>query len=157
MIDCATVCGLTLVHSAAPPASLAPTYVQNISLGPTYSVGSAGNNTSSFETGHQMKIFIALLFLVLSGSASADYFTGNDLNQHLLNSGSTLGIAMFRGYVAGVQDTFNGVSFCVPSDVPLSQAAAVVRKYLSDNPKSWNKPADVLVFEALKQAYPCKP
>ncbi|WP_426703282.1 Rap1a/Tai family immunity protein [Rhodanobacter sp. Col0626] len=63
---------------------------------------------------------------------------------------------MFRGYVGGVQDSFNGIAFCVPADVPLSQASAVVRKYLADNPQLWNEQANVLVVRALKQAYPCQ-
>jgi hypothetical protein len=102
-----------------------------------------------------MRIVVAVLLLLASSSASADYFTGNDLNQHLLSSERLADIAMFRGYVAGVQDVFNGQLFCVPEDVPLSQASAVVKKYLSDNPQLWNKPAKELVVDSLRLAYPC--
>jgi hypothetical protein len=102
-----------------------------------------------------MRLLVGLLLLAASGSASADYFSGNDLNQELLSSGRVIDIAMFRGYVAGVQDVSNGQLFCVPEDVPLSQASAIVQKYLSDNPRLWNKPAKDLVVRALRSAYPC--
>lgn len=102
-----------------------------------------------------MRIIVALLLLAASGSASADYFSGNDLYQKMLSSGRLVDVAMFRGYVAGIQDAFNGHLFCVPEGVPLSQASAVVQKYLSDNPKLWNKPAKELVVSSLKSAYPC--
>jgi len=106
-------------------------------------------------TGARMRFLVALLLLAASSTASADYFSGNDLNQKLLRSGRLIDVAMFRGYVAGVQDASNGHLFCVPEDVPLSQASAVVEKYLSDNPRLWNKPAKDLVANALRLAYPC--
>lgn len=102
-----------------------------------------------------MRVFVALLLCIFCASAYADYFTGNGLEQELLQSGRTVDVSMFRGYVAGVQDVFNGEAFCVPADVPLSQASAVVKKYLADNPRLWNDPAKLLVIKALKHAYPC--
>lgn len=102
-----------------------------------------------------MRFLIAILLCVVCTTAYADYFTGNDLEQKLLQSGRTIDVSMFRGYVAGVQDSFNGEAFCVPENVQLSQASAVVKKYLAENPRLWNEPAKLLVIKALKHAYPC--
>lgn len=101
------------------------------------------------------RIVASMLLLAVAASASADYFTGNDVEKHLLNTGRVTDIAMFRGYVAGVSDVYNGKLFCAPPDVELSQASAVVKKYLSENPRLWNEPAKVLVIQALESAYPC--
>ncbi|MFN3919506.1 MAG: Rap1a/Tai family immunity protein [Methylohalobius sp.] len=94
------------------------------------------------------------LAMLLVGTAAADYFDGNSLRQ-LAGSVNPANVAMFRGYVAGLQDANNGAVFCVNPNVRLNQAAAVVKKYLADHPQSWHLPAHQLVIQALSRAFPC--
>lgn len=103
-----------------------------------------------------MRLTPIVLMAALSGPAFGDYFTGNELKQQLLDSGRAVDEGMFRGYVAGVQDSWNGTLFCVPEDVLMSQSSAVVKKFISDNPKLWHKSAKELIAKALNDAYPCK-
>ena len=98
---------------------------------------------------------IALLLGLLSANSSANYFDGNGLKK-LIDGGQPSGEAMFRGYVAAIQDLNNGVSICVDENVRLSQAAAVVQKYFSENPQLWHLAASQLVFNALQRSFPCK-
>jgi hypothetical protein len=89
-----------------------------------------------------------------SGVAGADYFNGHDLVQHM-HSADPHDVAMFRGYIAGVQDVYNGETFCVPGHVRLSQAASVVATYLTANPPLRRLPAKQLVLQALVDRFPC--
>lgn len=104
------------------------------------------------------------ILLLVSGTAlgasapsdSANYFTGNSFSAALVGTPGASDLALFRGYVASIHDVFNGKLFCVPDDIPLSQAAAVARKYLVQRPKEWNEPAKLLLVNAIKESYPCK-
>ncbi len=98
--------------------------------------------------------FLTLL-LVWTAGAAADYFDGNSLRK-LAGSANPASVAMFRGYVAGLQDANNGLAFCVNPNVRLNQAAAVVKKYLTEHPQSWHLPAHQLVVDALTKAFPCR-
>lgn len=102
--------------------------------------------------------FVAVLLLVTAanGASATDYFTGDDLEHILLNSGSSTDLSMFRGYVAGVRDIFNGKLFCVSDDVLPLHAAATVSKYLDDHSGNQDKPAKLVVINALKSSYPCE-
>jgi len=105
-----------------------------------------------------MKKDLLMTVLVLFYSVSvayADYFDGNMLIK-LMDSTRDVDITMSRGYVAGIQDSFNGGEFLVPPKVKMSQASAVVHKYLKAHPEKWHEAAWVLVVEALKDAYPLK-
>lgn len=103
-------------------------------------------------------ITLAALVLIAANrvALAADYFTSDDLKNILLKSGSSTDIAMFRGYVAGVRDIFNGRLFCVGDNVQPLQAAATVRKYLGDHSRKSTEPAKLVVINALKSSYPCK-
>jgi hypothetical protein len=98
---------------------------------------------------------VLLMSFAYSTAAFADYFDGNDLKK-LIDSERPQDIGMLRGYVAGVQDFNNGVLFCVNENVKLSQSAAIVQKYFSDNPQTWHLPAKQLVVNALQKVFPCK-
>ena len=102
-----------------------------------------------------MRFFIAIMTLCLFPMiAFADYLDGNEI-QKLSRDENSYNFELFRGYVAGIQDGYNGEMFCVHSDVRLSQAVAVVKKYLNENPNIWHLPAKIVVIEALKASFPC--
>ena len=100
-------------------------------------------------------LMVVVLLVALSGWAWADYFNRHDLVKHM-HSAASQDVALFCGYIAGVQDVYNGEVFCVPGTVRLSQAAAVVAKYLTAHP-SWRRLlAKHLVMQALVDEFPCK-
>ena len=102
-----------------------------------------------------MKYLLAIFFVIIPLSQiKADYFHGNGLIQ-LMDSQKTHDVTMFRGYVAGVQDAHNGIMFCVPEHVRLSQASTIVSNYIKADPKRWHEAAKNLVISALREAFPC--
>jgi hypothetical protein len=102
-----------------------------------------------------VQLVVLFLLFALYGLAWADYFNGHDLVKHM-NSADRHDVAMFRGYIAGVQDVYNGEVFCVPGNVRLSQAASVVVKYLTAHTSLRRLLAKQLVMNALVDAFPCK-
>lgn len=103
----------------------------------------------------KLKAIIVLVSALIPLCSYADYFTGNDIldswNNKYHESNS-----MVRGYFAGVQDAYNGVYFCVESEVKMRQAAEIVIKYTKENPQRWHQSGKILVIEALEKAFPCK-
>ena len=101
---------------------------------------------------------IALAGLMVSGPAWA--LTGNDLVKMIPPYEGSIGDfsgGMFLGYVVGVAETSNGVLFCSDSGVTNGQNAAIVIKYLRNNPEKWANGANWLVLDALTTAHPpCK-
>ncbi|WP_143524249.1 Rap1a/Tai family immunity protein [Pseudomonas sp. 382] len=87
--------------------------------------------------------------------------TGNDLIGWIPDyeraTKSTFNSGMFLGYTAGVAEATVGVLFCPPPEVTNGQNAAIVAKWLRQNPERWAEPASNLVITALQKAYPkCK-
>jgi hypothetical protein len=68
-----------------------------------------------------MKNIFLPVILFFSVNATADYYDGNGLLS-LMNANDEVATYMYIGYVAGVQDSFNGIKFCVPANVKLSQS-----------------------------------
>lgn len=101
-----------------------------------------------------MRIFLLSSLFMFSLNVHADYYDGNGLLA-LANNGDVGTTLMYRGYVAGVQDSFNGNYFCVPTNVRLNQSSEIILKYLNANPKQWHLAAKSLVIEALNDAFPC--
>ena len=63
----------------------------------------------------------------------------------------------YRAYISGVRDTLIDAGYiCIPSGVNGKQIFEIVRKYVEDNPKEWNKSASYLVETPLLDAFPCK-
>ena len=94
-----------------------------------------------------------LLTLMTMGCAcslvQADYFDGGELEK-MLDSKVLHEQAMGRGYVAGVQDWMLGEYVCVPEEVLMSQASAIVSKYLAAKPEEWHLPEKQAVLRALQ-------
>jgi hypothetical protein len=114
-----------------------------------------GNKMNSWKA-----VTIALSMFATSASSWAGFFNGNKLHGWLLEkenpNGSAFEFGLFSGYVAGVVDVGDGILFCTGPGVTAGQYNAVVAKYIKNNPEKWNKSADSLVVEALKEAFPCK-
>lgn len=60
---------------------------------------------------------------------------------------------VFRAYVQGVYDATD-TDYDTPEGFATRQLLAVVVKYIKENPKEWNRPAGIVVREALRKAFP---
>lgn len=108
-----------------------------------------------------MNKLITAIFIAANASVAFAGFTdGNELHRWLQEdekqNGSHFEAGLFKGYVGGVVDTGDGILFCTTSKVTRGQNSAVVAKYIKNNPEKWNQPAQNLVIEAMKAAFPCK-
>jgi hypothetical protein len=63
---------------------------------------------------------------------------------------------LFIGYVRGVEDSLQGVRFCITPRAAFSQRAALIIKYIKENPNEKNNGAPTFIVQALVPAYPCK-
>lgn len=112
-----------------------------------------------------MKKLVLIALAVLSLSANAAFMDGNNLQQLAIaadrmdngNASETEGLqaVQYIGYVMGVMDSHNGISFCAPRGVSARQAAAMVKKWLDANPEKWTLPGQTVVTNALSSAFPC--
>ena len=108
-----------------------------------------------------MKKVVFILALMLPINAAVAGFTdGNQLYQWMLEdekeNGSMFQSGLFKGYIAGVVDLGDDFLFCTTVGVTRGQYTAVVAKYIKNNPEEWNKAADTIVVDALKEAFPCE-
>ena len=63
---------------------------------------------------------------------------------------------MCIGYVVGVISVMQYINaLCLPVTSTHSQMTLVVKKYLSDHPEKLHLNAEVLVIDALQEAFPC--
>ena len=118
-------------------------------------------------------VLIIALFLSGTGPAGAVYFTTSMLKDQLESAEPAQNLSAMH-YIAGVFDGFDlgtvsGQSFdknrskhlvyktlCIPNGTTLEQMTAVVKKFIRDNPKDWQQPANTQVVLALMYAWPCK-
>ena len=102
-----------------------------------------------------MKVFLCPLFVFFSSVAVAQlqFNKGNSLKESC-QSTNLYSDAFCLGYVIGVADN-NAASICTPVGVTQGQVRDIVKKYLSDNPAQLHRDADILVLNALQQAFPC--
>ena len=66
-----------------------------------------------------------------------------------------LAAATFTGYVRGVEDSMNGVRFCIPAQATSAQQVAFLTKYVKAHPDELHNGATTLIVQALQPAYPC--
>ena len=66
-----------------------------------------------------------------------------------------LAAASFVGYVRGVEDSMNGVRFCIPANASSAQQVAHIAKYLRSHPEELHNGATTFIVQALQPAYPC--
>ena len=95
------------------------------------------------------KLLLALL--VASGTAHAQFYTGNELLDRFRTNR-----VFANGFVAGVADG-NAVHHCIPvNSVTLGQVVDVVELKLVNHPEIRHMPAGVLVLAAIQVTWPCK-
>ena len=102
-----------------------------------------------------MKKILAASLIFVSSMASAAYYSGNDL-YNKLNSKDTADRIMALGYIAGVHDVIEGTAVCTPQGVTLGQLGDIVLRKLLAVPEQRHHAADMIVFVALSESFPCK-
>jgi len=122
---------------------------------------------------HITLIVAVVLSVMLQGSGaqkqdktliSISDINGNDLLRYC-SSHQPFELNFCTGYIEGVRDglMFAAVSlksepfFAVPNEAKMEQLKDIVVKYLRDNPETRHKPAGMLTFIALKQAFSRQP
>ena len=64
-------------------------------------------------------------------------------------------VGMFLAYITGVYDAMS-FAFSTPDGMTVGQISVIVSKYLKSHPERWPESADLLVVEALREAFPLK-
>ena len=119
-------------------------------------------------------IVVVLSGLVVGGQGRADFYDGKMLLQDCQGGDDQQETQNFAGlsqwgtcvgYIAAVVDTMSNASLtaesvnaqqlCVSEHVQLSQLKDIVRRWLSDHPEKRHLAASLLVFQALKEKFPC--
>ena len=107
-----------------------------------------------------MKKLFLLLLLVLplaANSQGGTFLNGNKLKTHCVQKDGFFDNGFCMGYIIGVADN-RSFYICSPGGsggVTGAQYTDIVKKYLNDNPAQLHRDADVLVLDALTQAFPC--
>ena len=119
-------------------------------------------------------VALALSCLVVGGLGRADFYDGKmllqdceggDDQQETQNFAGLSQWGTCVGYIAAVLDTMSNASLtagsvnaqqlCVSEHVQLSQLKDIVRRWLTDHPEKRHLAASLLVFQALKEKFPC--
>jgi hypothetical protein len=109
-----------------------------------------GRNMQSYV---MKKALFSLLFVSLA--TSAEFMTGNALLSNIQSTDSTRkGFAM--GYIAGVADANQSITYCPPESITLGQLRDMTEQYLISNASIRNLSADVLIGDMLNLRWPCK-
>jgi hypothetical protein len=118
--------------------------------------------------GEVMKLASVLLLLLgLSFDASANFKSGTDLSMlsfayDRVNAGRANHVdyqdaSTLMGYIQGVHDIGTDYrAICSPPSATAGQIAEVVIKYLRAHPEKLHLGGEVLISQALREAFPCK-
>jgi hypothetical protein len=101
-----------------------------------------------------MKKIIAGL-LLLPSMAYAEFMTGNALLTEMQSTDSVRK-SFVMGYIAGVADANQSVTYCPPAGINLGQLRDMTEQYLIINASMRNLSADVLIGDMLNRRWPCK-
>ena len=97
------------------------------------------------------QIIVALA--LLSSAAHAEFWDGNKLHNHL--TGTTGEQLLGLGYVMGVADALQHVTFCPPGNVSAGQVRDMIANYLANVPADRHLTADGIISKVLKSQWPC--
>lgn len=100
-------------------------------------------------------VVVAAVLALLAFSASAGFYTGNELHDRLASDDAGRR-ALAMGYVAGAFGAGHGVIYCPPDGVTLQQVNDVVKLWLVNNPQHRNNSASMIVAYVISQTWPCK-
>ena len=119
-------------------------------------------------------VALVLFGLVVRDEAAADFYDGKMLLQDCQGGDDQQETQNFAGlsqwgtcvgYIAAVVDTMSNASLtagsvntqqlCVSEHVQLSQLKDIVLRWLNDHPEKSQSAASLLVFQALKEKFPC--
>ena len=112
------------------------------------------------DASKEMKKLFLLLLLVLplaANSQGGTFLNGNKLKTDCAQKDGFFDNGFCMGYIIGVADN-RSFYICSPGGsggVTAAQYTDIVKKYLNDNPAQLHRDADVLVLDALTQAFPC--
>jgi Rap1a immunity proteins len=116
-------------------------------------------------------VAVVVLSLLCCGNARANATSGEELLQKCKTESANYGSGFCHGFIAAVLDTLTmweasdsyekrthdkDVRFCLPAEVTNGQIVLVFVKYLEDHPEKLHMPANLLLVEALRKAFPCK-
>lgn len=99
------------------------------------------------------KLLVSLLFV--PAMAQAEFITGNQLLSDI-QSNEPVRRGFVMGYIAGVADANNSITWCPPGGINLGQLRDMVEQYLIANASLRNLSADVLIGDMLNRRWPCK-
>ena len=110
------------------------------------------------------KAVLAAAFAVSSSPALANYLTGKDLYGDCSKPQGSFSQGFCSGYISGVVDAIEHYqvgkgaekSVCVPKEASIGQVKEVVVRYLTQHPDERNYTASSLVWDAVRNAFPCK-
>ncbi len=106
-----------------------------------------------------------ILTLCIAVSLNANWESGNDfvldMKEYIKDENGAKATfyktMTYRAYIAGVRDTLIDANYiCIPNNVNGKQIFEIVKQYVENNPKEWNKSASYLVETPLLDAFPCK-
>jgi hypothetical protein len=100
-------------------------------------------------------IFLFCVFFSVTAYAQGQFESGNQLKAHCDSPHGSFGSIYCLGYIIGIADA-NSLRVCTPRGATKGQLESIVKKYFNDNPASLHADADVLVFVALNEAFPCQ-
>lgn len=101
-----------------------------------------------------MKTLIFAALMVVATSAQAEFKNGNRLYEQM--TGSNFDQMNAMGYVTGVADALNGVTYCPPATVTAGQLNDMVRNYLQQNPAIRHFTGDLIVRRVIEDMWPCE-
>lgn len=106
--------------------------------------------------------FIGCCFVLATNQAHAAFRTVNDLVPWMYeyekadqyqDGADYCSARVFRAYVQGVFDATEA-EYDAPRGLSSKQMIAAVIRYIKNNPKEWSRPAESIIKEALKDAFP---
>ena len=110
------------------------------------------------------KAFLAAAFAVSSSPALANYLTGKDLYADCSKPQGSFSQGFCSGYISGVVDAIEYYQInkgaeknvCIPMEVSIGQVKEIVVRYLAQHPDQRANTASSLVWDAVRNAFPCK-
>ena len=93
----------------------------------------------------------------ITGNRLVELMREYDKDEPGISSGEVnlVRVGVFLAYVTGVYDTLS-FAFSTPDGMTVGQICAIVSKYLKNHPERWSESADLLVVDALREAFPLK-